>query len=223
MRKKRDDAEEFEFKPNVNELLKNVKPCLDTADSDYSEEDGDENVFDQIEVDEKPKGNTLLEGKKLEYERKPSNTDKDVKLEEEEVKMEVESESEGEEFDESKGVSESEGDEEISNSLDSLVDAKSAPLQEGFDEQEDMEKPNKRRRDPSKGKRSGAPCEICGRVFRSPSDMVKHMVTHTGARDYKCDICSESFPISSILNRFEDLLINGDDFWSFYYQAQKDP
>ena len=223
MRKKRDDAEEFEFKPNVNELLKNVKPCLDTADSDHSEEDGDENAFDQIEVDEKPKGNTLLEGKKLEYERKPSNNDKDVKLEEEEVKMEVESESEGEEFDESKGVSESEGDEEISNSLDSLVDAKSAPLQEGFDEQEDMEKPNKRRRSPSEGKRSGAPCEICGRVFRSPSDMVKHMVTHTGARDYKCDICSESFPISSILNRFEDLLINGDDFWSFYYQAQKDP
>merc|ERR1719391_1217376 len=117
--------------------------------------------------------------------------------------MEVESESEGEEFYESKveGVSESEGDEEISNSLDSLVDAKSAPLQEGFDEQEDMEKPNKRRRDPSKSKRSGAPCEICGKVFRSPSDMVKHMVTHTGARDYKCDICSESFPISSILNR----------------------
>ena len=208
MQPTRDDVEEFEFEPNVNELLKNVKPCLDTADSDYSEEGGDENAFDQSEEEEKPEGSILLEGKKLENEKKPSNNNKEVKLEEDEVKMEVESESEEEEFDESKmeAVSESDEDEEVRNSLDSSVAAKSASLQEGFNEQEDMEKHNKRRKNPSKGKTSGAPCEICGRVFRSPSDMVKHMVTHTGARDYQCDICSESFPISSILNRFEDLI-----------------
>ena len=135
-----------------------------------------------------------------------------MKLEEDEVKMEVESESEGEEFDGSKMEpdSESDVDEELSNSFDSLVAAKITSMQEGYNEQEDVEKPSKRRKNrgsgenPSKGKTSGAPCEVCGKFFAHPSDMVKHMVTHTGARDYKCDICSESFPLLNILTRLED-------------------
>ena len=178
---------------------------MKNADSDYSEEGGDENAFDQSDNDEeeeKPEGSTLLDVKRLANEQKPPNNDKEVKLEEDEVKMEVESGSEGGDF------------EELSSSLDSSVAAKIASVQEGYNEQENMEKPKKRRKkrrpgeNPYRGKPSVAPCEICGISFAQPSDMVKHMVTHTGARDYKCDICSESFPQMSIMNRFKDLLIN---------------
>ena len=48
----------------------------------------------------------------------------------------------------------------------------------------------------------GKNCEVCGKFFRAPSDMVKHMVTHTGARDYKCDICHDTFPLLNILTRW---------------------
>ena len=218
-RLKKDDAEEFEFKPNVNELLENVKPCSEkNADSDYSEEDADgadnENAFDQsdnYEEEENDEESSLSDNRELENGRKPSKKD-EVKLEEDEVKMEVESESEGEEFGGSKMEpdSESDMDEELSNSFDSLVAAKINSMQEGVYEQEDVEKPSKRRKkrgsgeNLSKGKTSGAPCEVCGKFFAHPSDMVKHMVTHTGARDYKCDICSESFPLLNILTRLED-------------------
>ena len=50
-------------------------------------------------------------------------------------------------------------------------------------------------------KQKGGNCEICGKFFRAPSDMVKHMVTHTGTRDYKCDICHDAFPLLNILTR----------------------
>ena len=210
---KKDESEEFELKPNVNELLKNVERCSDTADSDWSEDDGDENVFDQsdnYEEEANEERSTLLEGKNLENQEILGNKE-EVKLEEDEVKMEAESESEGE-FEGSKMEldCESDGNEELANSFDSSI----ASNQEGHNEQEDLEKPNKGRKksgpgeNPNRGKVSGAPCEICGKFFAHPSDLVKHMVTHTGARDYKCDICSESFPQQSILNRFEDMLID---------------
>ena len=106
----------------------------------------------------------------------------------------------------------------VSRVVTDSFDSSAAPKQEGYVEQENMETKKgeirKRRQKRMPGeipyrpyRASGiAPCEICGQIF-GPSDMVKHMVTHTGARDYKCDICSESFPQQSILNRFEDMLI----------------
>ena len=194
----------------MNELLKNVERSSDTADSDWSEDDEDENVFDKsdnYEEEANEERSTLLKGKKLENKEIQGNKE-EVKLEEDEVKMEAESESEEEEFDGSKMELDCESDEELTNSFDSLI----ASNQEGYDEQEDIEKPNKRRKksgpgeNPYRGKASGAPCEICGKLFAHPSDLVKHMVTHTGARDYKCDICSESFPLLNILTRLENLI-----------------
>ena len=204
-------------------MLKNVKSSSSDNDeknalSDRSDSDGNEtfndNGFDQSDDDdaeEEIEQSTLPEVKKFENEEKPPKKEQQVKLEEDEVKMEVESESEGEEFDGSKmePESESDGNEEHSNSFDTSA----APRREGFNEQENMEtkkgeiRKRRQKRMPGESpyrpyKASITPCEICGQIF-GPSDMVKHMVTHTGARDYKCDICSESFPQQSILNRFE--------------------
>ena len=91
-RPKKDDAEEFEFKPNVNELLKNVERCSD-PDSNCSEEHGDENVFEQsdnYEEEANEERSTLLEGKNLENQEILGNKE-EGKLEEDEVKMEAES------------------------------------------------------------------------------------------------------------------------------------
>merc|ERR1712037_956978 len=146
------EAEELEFKPNVKEMLKNVKTSSSDTDeknvpSEESESDGNEtfldNGFDQSDDDdddddaEKDIESTLSEVKKFESEQKPKPKKEEVKLEEDEVKMEVESESEEEEFDGSKmePESQSSGDEELTDSFDSSA----APKQEGYVEQENME------------------------------------------------------------------------------------
>ena len=70
--------------------------------------------------------------------------------------------------------------------------------EEGDTSWSDVEK-NETEKQKQRGK--GQNCEVCGKFFRAPSDMVKHMVTHTGARDYKCDICHDTFPLLNILTR----------------------
>ena len=75
----------------------------------------------------------------------------------------------------------------------------------------------------------GKNCEVCGKFFRAPSDMVKHMVTHTGARDYKCDICHDAFPLLNILTRWfclccEHMILNDSMILKKEtLQAQKNP
>ena len=190
---KKAEDEELELKPDVKEMLRNVKPSSSDTDekiagSDESDNDGNgtfhDDGFDQSdEEDAEEDIEESTEIKKLENEEKPAKK-QEVKLEEDEVKMEVESESEGEEFDGSKMEPENESeDEDLANSdpTDSSV---------------------KRKKERKLDKRKQTvKCEICGKCFRAPSDVEKHMVTHTGARDYKCDICTESFPLLNILTR----------------------
>lgn len=36
-------------------------------------------------------------------------------------------------------------------------------------------------------------CEICGRIVKNKSVLAKHMVTHTGIKQYSCKLCPKSF------------------------------
>lgn len=36
-------------------------------------------------------------------------------------------------------------------------------------------------------------CESCGKQFFSKSELDRHMLTHTGKRDFKCDICPKAY------------------------------
>lgn len=43
-------------------------------------------------------------------------------------------------------------------------------------------------------------CGRCPKSFRKPSDLVRHLRTHTGERPYQCDFCSKCFTVKSTLD-----------------------
>ena len=172
----KDDSEHFEFKPNIDELLKQEKSWSDTDEGNeyFDTEDQSEVCGDQTEQKSGEQISSEMFSRVRDLNQtldlQPSSSadvekpegKADVKYEEDEVKMEPESDEEG----------------------DPLL---SAVVKDETEKQK-------------RGK--GKNCEVCGKFFRAPSDMVKHMVTHTGARDFKCDICHDAFPLLNILTRW---------------------
>ena len=39
----------------------------------------------------------------------------------------------------------------------------------------------------------GHECDVCEKVFQSPSQLTRHMRTHTKEKPYECDVCEERF------------------------------
>ena len=59
-------------------------------------------------------------------------------------------------------------------------------------------KPKKQR---NRKKAPNPPCNICGTTFTKPFDLARHMVRHTGAKEFVCKICQEKFSLKNILLR----------------------
>ena len=171
----KDEPEHFEFKPNIDELLKQEKAWSETEEeaNDQFDNENQSEVCNQIVQKSGEEMSTDMLSRvrelnqALDLQGPSSGVEKpevkpDVKYEEDEVKMEPES-----------------------------------------DEEDDTPLTIRVKNETEKQKRGkGKNCKVCGKFFRAPSDMVKHMVTHTGARDYKCDICHDAFPLLNILTRW---------------------
>lgn len=48
------------------------------------------------------------------------------------------------------------------------------------------------------------PCTLCARVFGWPTDLKRHMYTHTGQRPYKCKYCKATFTRNFLLQKHEN-------------------
>ena len=42
-------------------------------------------------------------------------------------------------------------------------------------------------------RKRGHECDVCEKVFAKPSDLARHMRTHTNERPYECDVCKKRF------------------------------
>ena len=65
--------------------------------------------------------------------------------------------------------------------------------EEGEEEEEEItvRKGTKRKR--------GHECDVCEKVFRYPSEVTRHMRTHTNEKPYECDVCEKRFSQSGSL------------------------
>ena len=215
-----ENNDEFEFKPNVTEVLNSMTSPSKIDNENELSEDSDNNGDDGFNPSD-PEGeedeNMLSVGSNFDYVDNPVQKD-DCKLEEEEVKMEVQSNSEQEEEDEHRDTMDSDDDDSDQDEEEKSSDPprhKQDPTEDSTDRTIDPkleaktsteldEKPvTKQKRGPRP--QGPACCDECGKMFDHASDLDKHMVTHTGAKDYKCDICTESFPLLNILTRWGDL------------------
>ena len=42
-------------------------------------------------------------------------------------------------------------------------------------------------------------CDVCEKVFAKPSDLTRHMRTHTKEKPYECDVCEKRFTLAGSL------------------------
>ena len=42
-------------------------------------------------------------------------------------------------------------------------------------------------------RKRGHECDVCGKMFRVPAELVRHTRAHTNEKPYECDVCDKAF------------------------------
>jgi len=48
-------------------------------------------------------------------------------------------------------------------------------------------------------RKRGHECDVCGKMFRVPAELVRHTRAHTNEKPYECDVCDKAFSESGSL------------------------
>ena len=198
------DAEEssYDVKPSISELLelkietinkefdkrktgRNVKKT--DVPSGFEDEDDDEDGDKNENMeDEEFDGDMNFDNSEDEDSEEDDNEDKEVKVktgESGEIKFEEEEEE----------VTVKGEPEEM---LSEETDVKPSVMNQ-------MTKVKKKRKKRQKVEHGISACEECGKVFKKYHDLQRHMVTHTGAKDFICPVCAKGFSLEHNLARHQ--------------------
>ena len=195
------DAEEeessYDIKPSISELLElkieminkdfdKKKPVKDVKSTDVPNDF--ENDGDSGDMGENMEG-------EFDDDMRFDNSEDDDSDEEQEVKVktgesgEIKFEEEGEEEVTVKG----EPEEMLSDEADVKPTMMVNPVT----------KVKKTRKKREKVDHGISACEECGKVFKKYHDLKRHMVTHTGAKDFICPVCAKGFSLEQNLARHQ--------------------
>ena len=74
-------------------------------------------------------------------------------------------------------------------------------MEEGDEQNEEIRKETSASKGEKRKRTQQHECDVCEKMFGSPSQLAIHMRIHTNEKPYECDVCEKRFTTSSDLQR----------------------
>ena len=196
------DAEEsaYDIKPSISELLE-LK--IETINKEFDKRKTGRDVKDK-EVDDPDKsGSENDDDERHEDMEEEAEFDNDMNFDNSE-------DGDSEEDEEVKVKTGESGEIKFEEEQEEEVTVKGEPEEIMSDESDvkpaimnQMTQVKKKRKKREKVEHGISACEECGKVFKKYHDLKRHMVTHTGKKDFICPVCAKGFTLEQNLARHQ--------------------